>query len=122
MRKTITIILLGAVGAVALCAFACSNWDQQTYQTLAASKAVIDQIAVDYNAGRVPQTPGVANAITKAREAQRAAVQAFQVYAAAEIAAQPGATVAARQQAVVAALALVPPAIDALRQAIKSPN
>lgn len=118
-KRVLTFALLATVSALALCAFACSNWDQQTYQALAASKAAIDQAAADYNAGRIAQTPAAAAAITDARNAQSAAVKAFQVYAAAKVAAEPAATIEARQQAVMAALTLVPPAIAALRAAIK---
>lgn len=120
MRKRLVVsALLITVAGLALCAFACSNWDQQTYQTLSASKAVIDQAAADYNAGRIAQTASARTAITKARQAQTAAVDAFQIYAAAKIAAAPDQTIAAREQAVVAAVALIPPVLAALRAAIK---
>lgn len=118
-KRFVVSALLITVAGLALCAFACSNWDQQTYQTLSASKAVIDQAAADYNAGKIAQTAAARDAITKARQAQTAAVDSFEVYAAAKVAAAPNQTISAREQAVIAAVALLPPAIAALRAAMK---
>ena len=92
---------------VVLILAACSSWDHTTYQTLAASKAVIDQAAADYNAGTLPKTAAVKAVIEKAQGAQRAAVTAFEAYAVAKTAGDPSATVEQKKQAVIQAVALV---------------
>lgn len=79
------LISLALVLAAALGLAACTSWDRQTYKTLSASKAVIDQAAADYNAGQLPQTAAVRDLIAKARTAQTTAVEAFQAYAAAKL-------------------------------------
>lgn len=83
------------------CLAACSSWAQTTYKTLAASKAVIDQAAADYNSGQLPQTATVRNLIAQARTAQTTAVEAFQAYAAAKLV---GSSDAATKQAAVTTL------------------
>jgi hypothetical protein len=108
-------LIVSATAALA----ACNSWDKQTYQALAASKAVIDQAASEYNAGQVPQTATVRNLIAKARTAQTAAVEAFQAYAAAKLV---GSSDVATKQAAVATLlgdvtALVGQIQDALAHA-----
>ena len=93
--------------ALALVFAACTSWEQQTYQTLAATKAVIDQAAVDYNAGVLPQTRTVHDLIEKARLAQKTAVDAFSAYAVVKVAKEPQATIEEKQQAVLNAVAAV---------------
>lgn len=83
-----------------LCFAACSDWEHQTYRSLAASKAVIDEAGTMYNAGQLPQTKPVYDLITHARQVQKAAVDAFASYAAAKLGGAPAATVAEQQAAV----------------------
>jgi len=86
---------------------ACSNWEQKTYQTLAASKAAIDTAATQYNAGQLPQTTTVFNLISRARVAQTTAVDAMLEYEKLKIANSPTATLQAQQIAVTAAVTQV---------------
>jgi hypothetical protein len=58
----------------------CTNWERTTFQALSASKAVIDQAGVDYNAGTIPQTAANQSIITQARNAQTTAVDAMASY------------------------------------------
>ncbi len=69
------------VAAVCLMLAACSSWERTTYQTLAATKATIDQAAADYRAAKIPQTQETYVLITKARAADALAVEAFGAYA-----------------------------------------
>jgi len=88
-------------------AWACTNWEHQTYASLSASKAVIDEAGAQYNAGKIPQTKAVKAAIEHARQVQTTAVHAFEAYAVAKVAGQPAATLEQRRQEVIAATAAV---------------
>ncbi len=82
MRKHIAVriaVYLAVVMAV-VSLIGCSSWERQTFQTLAASKAVVDQAVQDYNAGSIEQSQVNHDAIDKARHAHDAAVDAFHVY------------------------------------------
>jgi hypothetical protein len=69
----ITLVLFATVG--------CTNWERTTFQTLAASKATIDQAQVDYEAGTViPHNLAAYQAINTAKQAQITAVNAMVVY------------------------------------------
>jgi len=86
---------------------ACSNWEQKTYQTLAASKAAIDTAAAQYNAGQLPQTTTVFNLITQARAAQKTAVDLMIQYEEMKAANDTSAQLQTQQQAVIAAVGQV---------------
>jgi len=90
-----------------LLAAACTSWEQTTYQTLAASKAVIDTAGTQYNAGQLPQTQAVLTLITKARLAQTTAVDAFKQYLFIKAAGATSTNLAAQQAAVTNAVAQV---------------
>src|SRR5690242_1503311 len=81
MRKRSIAVILPLLILLA----ACNSWEKTTFQTLAASKATIDQAGADYNAKKIPNTQAAFTAITKAREAQTGAVNAFHAYAVAKI-------------------------------------
>jgi outer membrane lipoprotein SlyB len=96
--------LLAVLVVVAMLA-GCKSWDKVQFQALSASKAVIDQAVEDYNSGVIPRTRENAELIDKARGVDRAAVQAFYLYAVAEVIGAPGSDVAAKKQAVATAVA-----------------
>jgi hypothetical protein len=58
----------------------CSNWERQTFQTLSASKAVLDQAQADYTTRTIPQTHCAEAIINDGKAAQTAAVDAMVVY------------------------------------------
>lgn len=60
--------------------FSCNDFERSTYNSLAASKAVIDQAAADYNAGTIARSSANHDAIERARNVHDAAVQAFHAY------------------------------------------
>jgi hypothetical protein len=116
----------------------CGNsWEQTTYASLAASKALIDCAVAGYNHFDVdirhacaadpqdpafdaakfylPQTRDAQQAIEKARQAQIAAVEAFAAYAVAKIGKDTSATVAEKQAAVFSYLQQLPTLLGAVR-------
>jgi hypothetical protein len=58
----------------------CDTWERTTFQSLSASKALIDGADSDYRAGRLPQTDDVYFAIVKAKNVQTVAVHSFDMY------------------------------------------
>jgi len=92
---------------LALVSMACTSWEQNTYQALSSSKATIDLAAQDYNAGKLPKTAEVQSIIAHAREAQTAAVHAFEAYAVGKVVGDSSATLDQKKAAVVAAAAEV---------------
>lgn len=72
MPLTLTLIAVLLAG--------CADWERQTFQTLTAAKAVIDQASNDYNAGVIPKTAQNYLLLTKAQQAKDFAVTAFKSY------------------------------------------
>lgn len=58
----------------------CTNWEKAAYQSLAASKAAIDQAQADYESGKLPHSVPVYDAVNKAKAAQTFAVDALVTY------------------------------------------
>jgi len=106
-RKRNPLIFCLLAPLLALVLVGCNNWEQQTYQTLAASKAVIDTAGQQYNAGQLPQTPPVFKVITDARTAQTTAVDAFKEYLYLKASGATTTDLQAQQQAVTNAVANV---------------
>jgi hypothetical protein len=130
-----------AIPACALLAGCVSTWDQTTYESLAASKALIDCAVAGYNhfdadirhacaagsqdgaqdaafdprAFYLPQTREAQQAVEKARQAQIAAVDAFAAYAVAKVAKDKSATLQEKQAAVVGLLEQIPGLLNAVR-------
>jgi hypothetical protein len=104
-----------------MCAFlllgliACNNWERSTYQSLAASKAVIDQAQEDYESNALPHTVAAYNAINTAKAAQSAAVQAFAAYEQLKATGAEAAGLSGQQAAVEAALQRISPLIAAVK-------
>ncbi len=90
------IALFGVIVISILCA-ACSSWERQTYQTLAAARAVINQAVRGYQSGAIPRTPAAYGVIHRARLADEAAVQAFETYAELRLGSQNSNQIAAAQ-------------------------
>lgn len=126
-----------AIPTCALLAGCVSSWDQTTYASLAASKALIDCAVAGYNhfdadikhacagdpqdatfdpqAFYLPQTREAQQAVEKARQAQIAAVDAFAAYAVAKVAKDKSATLQEKQAAVVGLLEQFPALLNAVR-------
>jgi hypothetical protein len=133
-------------GVLALCALlpasalltGCVNsWEQTTYASLAASKALIDCAVAGYNhldndirtacaadsqdaafdpqMFYLPQTHDAQQAVEKARQAQVAAVEAFAAYAVARVGKDPAATLEQKQAAVISYLQQLPVLVNAVR-------
>jgi hypothetical protein len=117
MRKRRTVVKFTSTVAIAilLAGFACSNWERQTYQSLAASKAVVDQAQADYESGALPKTAVSFAAINEAKAGQVAAVQSLAAYEG--IKANKGSTTAltSSQATVNATLAALPNLIAAVK-------
>lgn len=140
-------------GVLALCALlpagavlaGCVNsWEQTTYASLAASKAVIDCAVAGYNhfdddirtacaadpqdsafnpqTFYLPQTHEAQQAVENARQAQVAAVEAFAAYAVAKVGKDSAATIEQKQEAVITYLQQLPALVNAVRALMgKSP-
>src|ERR1041385_8699805 len=140
-RITSALALCMTLPACALLAGCVSAWDQTTYASLAASKALIDCAVAGYNhfdadirhscAGSsqdvaqdaafdphtfyLPQTREAQQAVEKARQVQLAAVDAFAAYAVAKVAKDNSATLQEKQAAVVGLLEQFPALLSAVR-------
>jgi|SRR5438270_6676456 len=123
--------------AAALTAGCVSSWEQTTYASLAASKALIDCAVAGYNHFDaeirqacaadpqdpafdatnfyLPQTREAQQAVEKARQAQVAAVEAFAAYAVARVGKDKKSTVAEKQVVVFSCLQQLPALLDAVR-------
>jgi len=97
----------------------CTNWEQDTYKTLAASQAVINQAQADYEASAsapcapssvqcLPHTTAVYTTINKAKDAQVTAVNAFMGYEEAKAAGGTTTSLQALQTDVTVALNVLP--------------
>lgn len=106
MKRT---ILALALSAVALVGFGCSTWERASFQTLSASKAVIDQAQADYESRAIPRTEAAYATINKAKELQKTAVDGMVLYE--SIKGTQSTAVAQAQQQIVAAALLQIPAI-----------
>jgi hypothetical protein len=96
-----TLLTVGLVG--------CTTWERTTYQSLAASKAVIDQAQADYEAGTIPKTQAAYKIINDAKKAQTTAVDAMVAYETVKASSATTATAQAMaQQEVITALSVIP--------------
>lgn len=114
-----------------------NSWEQTTYASLAASKALIDCAVAGYNRFDadirqscsanpqdpafdpaqfyLPQTHEAQEAVEKARQVQVAAVEAFAAYATAKIGKDATVSLADKQAAVVTYLEQLPALVNAIR-------
>jgi hypothetical protein len=140
-KITSMLMLCMTIPACALLAGCVSTWDQTTYASLAASKALIDCAVAGYNhfdadirhacavgsqdisqdagfdphAFYLPQTREAQQAVEKARQVQIAAVDAFAAYAVAKVAKDKSATLQQKQVAVVGLMEQFPGLLNAVR-------
>src|SRR5579859_4582078 len=136
-KITSVVALCVIIPACALLAGCVSTWDQTTYESLAASKALIDCAVAGYNhfdadirhacaanpqdpafdpaKFYLPQTREAQQAVEKARQAQVAAVEAFAAYAVAKLGKDKNASVQEKQAAVVGYLVQLPALVNAVR-------
>jgi hypothetical protein len=125
------------IPATALLSGCVNSWEQTTYASLAAGKALIDCAVAGYNrfdadirhacaanpdepafdAAKfyLPQTREAQQAVEKAREAQVAAVEAFAAYAVAKVSRDRAASIEEKQAAVLACVQQLPALLDAVR-------
>jgi hypothetical protein len=140
-KITGVLALCVTIPVCALLAGCVSSWDQTTYASLAASKALIDCAVAGYNhfdadirhacaadsqdaaqdaafdpqAFYLPQTREAQEAVEKARQVQIAAVDAFSAYAVAKVAKDKSATLQEKQAAVVGLLEQFPALLNSVR-------
>jgi hypothetical protein len=93
----------------------CNGFERATYQTLSASKAVVDQAQADYEARTIPKSPQAYAAINKAKDAQTAAVQAMATYETIKYAKGTDAALSTQQAVVVGLLAKLPDLVAAVK-------
>jgi hypothetical protein len=132
-----TLILCVVASAAALFSGCVNSWEQTTYESLAASKALIDCAVAGYNhfdadirhactadpqdpvfdptQFYLPQTREAQDTVEKARQAQVAAVEAFAAYATAKIGKDKTTPLADKQAAVINYLQQLPTLINAIR-------
>jgi hypothetical protein len=105
MKKLFSLLL---VSTLVVCA-GCTNWERQTFQTLAASKATIDQAQVDYEAGKlIPHNQLAYTTINSAKIAQAAAVNQMVAYEQLKSTGGSASALAVDESQVVAAVAELP--------------
>ncbi|HET9839584.1 MAG TPA: hypothetical protein VFR84_15245 [Candidatus Angelobacter sp.] len=145
-RISNVLLLCAVIPASALFSGCVSAWEQTTYSSLAASKALIDCAVAGYNhfdadirhacaanpqdpafdpaKFYLPQTREAQQAVEKARQAQVAAVEAFAAYAVAKLGKDKSVSVAEKRGAVVAYLVQLPALVNAVRtlMAAKQPE
>lgn len=80
-NKTILPLVLLALMIIPLMAAkGCSSFEKTTFQTLAATKAVLDGAQADYESGKLPHSEQVYKALNEAKAADTLAVNAMVVY------------------------------------------
>ena len=122
--------ITGAVLALVLCAgfcvglAGCDSFERTAFNSLSASKAVIDQAQDDYQAGAIPKTSAAYTAILDLKAVQATGVQALETYDALLQAKASSSTLSAQQAVVQVALNKLPAlvaAVQALIAAVKAP-
>jgi hypothetical protein len=107
-----------AVSLLALSAVACNTWERSSFQTLSASKAVLDTAQTDYGNRTIPQTPCSFALINNGKAAQTAAVDGMIAYE--QLKATKGNTTATEAQ-VTADLASLAPIVVQIQALIANP-
>jgi hypothetical protein len=77
-KALVTIAVIALLGSFLLTG--CTNWERDTFNGLAASKAVIEQAQKDYTAGTIKETACSYAVINDAKAAQTVAVNAMVIY------------------------------------------
>ena len=136
-RLSSVIVLCMLLPLTALGTGCVNSWEQTTYASLAASKALIDCAVAGYNhfdadirhacaadpqdpafdpaKFYLPQTRDAQQAVEKARQAQVAAVEAFAAYAVAKVGKDKNVSVEEKQAAILGYLTQLPALLNAIR-------
>jgi hypothetical protein len=117
MRKRLLASLLLVFSGVLLAA-GCNDWERNTFNTLASSKAVIDGAQQDYEAKTIPQNGCSYKLINDAKAAQTAAVDGMVVYE--QLKSQKGNT-QAQEATVTGELAALVPLVAQVQSLIANP-
>jgi len=94
---------------------ACTSWERSAFQTLSASKAVIDTAQADYESGKITPTPQAYAEINAAKQVQIDAVNAMLIYENYKAQKAFSGDLAAQQQAVSAILVKLPQLIAQIK-------
>jgi hypothetical protein len=113
-KALMLVLVLGLCGLMT----GCTSFERTTFQTLSASKAVIDQAQIDYQAKAIPQTACSYALINDAKAAQTASVAAMVVYEEDKAA---GASLTAQTAVVTGTIAQIPVLLVDLRGLYGSP-
>jgi PBP1b-binding outer membrane lipoprotein LpoB len=108
-----------ALAILALCVTGCTDFERSTFQTLSASKAVIDTAQADYEARTIPHNTCSYTIINDAKAVQISAVNSMVVYEN-EKAAKVDLT--AQTQVVTDTLLKLPPVIAQVKTLYSNPN
>lgn len=108
------VALMCCLALATTCLTGCSNFERETYQTLATSKTVIDQAQADYEARKIPRTQAAFMIISAAKVEQTLAVQSMEAYEEIKFAKGSQSALDSQQAIVSAALAQLPAMIKAI--------
>lgn len=100
------------------CVLGCTDFERTSFQTLSASKAVIDQAQADYEAKTLPHDACVFGIVNDAKAIQTVAVQALVVYEEEKAASK---DLTAQTAVVASAIAELPAAIGEVKSLYSSP-
>lgn len=114
--KVVGVLVFALVGLMALTG--CNSFERDTFNSLAASKAVIDQAQADYTAGTIKETQCSYAVINDAKAAQTLAVNAMLVYEQEKAA---GSSLSAQTATVSAEVAAIVPLIVDVKALYSSP-
>lgn len=111
--KTATLLVI----SILLCSavVGCSTWERNVFQTLSASKSVIDQAQSDYETGKLPHSKAAYDAINAAKASQTVAVNQMVAYEALKAQGGTATALGIAQSQVAAALSDLPSLIAAVK-------
>jgi hypothetical protein len=97
----------------------CTNFERDTFNSLAASKAVIDTAQADYTAKTIPETACTYAVINDAKAAQTVAVNSMLIYEQEKAA---GSNLSAQEAAVTVDLAEIIPLVAQIKTLYTNPS
>jgi hypothetical protein len=104
-----------------LCALTgCTDWERTTFQSLSASKTLIDTAQADYESRTIPHTLAVKTSIEQAKAVQSAAVEGLLTYEKIKTAKGTQTALQAQQAIVVASITELAPLIASIKSAYSS--
>lgn len=116
MKKILRFCL--CIGIVVL-AVGCNNFERTSFQSLSASKAVIDQAQADYESGALPHSTCIYTLVNDAKAAQTLGVNAMLAYESVKAA---NGDVTATEAAVVSDLASIATDVAAVKILYTNPK